>query len=208
VAGDLIMAEKVGVFGGSFDPIHFGHLNLAIQVFEKKLVDKIIFIPASCSPFKADKPPKANKEHRINMLKLAIEGLGFVSIDDIELQKEGVSYTIDTLRSLKEKFTNLRLIVAIDTAMEMDKWKNYQEVVKIAPLIVGRRENPVHFPSNMDTSLKEMINKNLTAIKYLDISSTDIRERLNKSLYCSHLVPAKVLDYIYQHKLYCLSDSK
>ena len=208
MAGDLIMAETVGIFGGSFDPIHFGHINLAIQIFEKKLVDKIIFIPASCSPFKVDKPPKANAEHRINMLKLALDGLDFATIDDIELKKEGVSYTIDTLRALKEKFADLRLIVAKDTALEMHKWQNYQDVIKIAPLLVGRRENHIHFPSDMDANLKEMINKNLTAIKYMDISSTDIRERLNKSLYCSHLVPAKVLDYIYQHKLYCLSDSK
>ena len=202
------MTEKVGVFGGSFDPIHFGHINLALQLYEKKLVDKIIFIPARCSPFKVDKPPKADGKHRINMLKLALEELAFASIDDIELKRDGISYTIDTIKLLKEKFTHLRLIAAQDVACEIHKWKNYQDIIEMAPLIIGKREEYLPNLQGMDENLKNMINKNLIPIKNMDISSTDIRERLKNSLYCSHLVSAKVLDYIYQHKLYCLSLSK
>ena len=202
------MAEKVGVFGGSFDPIHFGHINLVLQLYEKKLIDKIIFIPAHCSPFKVDKPPKADGEHRINMLKLALKELNFASIDDIEIKRDGVSYTIDTLQVLKEKFTHLHLITAQDVACEIHKWKDYQNLIEIAPLIVGKREGNLPDLTGMDENLKNMINNNLIPIKNMEISSTDIRERLKNSLYCSHLIPAKVLDYIYQHKLYCLSVSK
>ena len=202
------MAEKVGVFGGSFDPVHFGHINLALQLYEKKLVDKIIFIPAHCSPFKVDKPPKADGKHRINMLKLALEELGFMSVDDIELKRDGISYTIDTIKILKEKFTHLRLIAAQDVACEIHKWKDYQDLIEMVPLIIGKREENLANLQNMNENLKNMINKNLITIKNMDISSTDIRERVKNSLYCSHLVPAKVLDYIYQHKLYCLSHSK
>ena len=142
------------------------------------------------------------------MLKLALKDLGFTSVDDIELKRDGISYTIDTIKILKEKFTHLRLIAAQDVACEIHKWKDYQELIEMAPLIIGKREENLANLQNMNENLKNMINKNLITIKNMDISSTDIRERVKNSLYCSHLVPAKVLDYIYQHKLYCLSHSK
>jgi len=196
------MEEKIGVFGGSFDPVHFGHINLAIQLYEKKLVDKIFFIPAWCSPFKVNTPPKADANHRINMLKLALEGLDYFLIDDMEIKKNGVSYSIDTIKILKEKFTSLFFISAQDTACEIYKWKNYRLLIEMATLIVGKTSEKLSFPDNGDENLEKIIIKNLIPINNMDISSTDIRERLKNSLYCSHLLPAKVLDYIYQYKLY------
>lgn len=167
------MNKSIGFFGGSFDPIHFGHISLAVHLMEAHHLDEVLFCPAFCSPFKTTKPPIASPEHRLAMLKLALE-LPQFQITTLELDQKTPSYTVDTIRKLALK--GLRLLLSDEAASHLNKWKETNELVRLAPPLIGPRE--------------------------AHISSTDIRARLKQKLYCGHLVPAKVLDYIKRHKLY------
>ncbi len=167
--------KKIGFFGGSFDPIHFGHISLAIQLMESARLDEILFCPAYCSPFKATAPPIANGPERLAMLKLALDIPQF-KVCTLELEKKEASYTIDTLRSLKSEAVQLRLLLSDESAAQLEQWKETQELVALAPPLIGPRA--------------------------IQISSTDIRARLKKRLYCGHLIPAKTLDYILANRLY------
>lgn len=167
--------KKVGFLGGSFDPIHFGHISLAIQALEENQLDEILFCPAFCSPFKRDKPPMASSEHRLAMLKLALEIPQF-KITTLELEREGPSYTIDTIRALQKNNMKMRLILSDETASQLSQWRETEALIRLAPPLIGHRER--------------------------GISSTEIRERLKKGLYCGHLMPAKALSYIQKQELY------
>lgn len=167
--------KTVGFFGGSFDPIHFGHIALAIQLMEAHGLDEVLFCPAFCSPFKRETPPEASPEHRLAMLKLALDVPQF-KITTAEIDRGGASYTIDTIRGLEAKGVKLRLLLSDEAAAHLERWKEAEELVRLAPPLIAPRE--------------------------IQISSTEIRARLKKKLYCGHLIPAKALDYIRTHRLY------
>lgn len=182
---------NIGVFGGTFDPVHFGHLQLALSLFEQGGLDEIFWIPAKINPLKTVHPVSPN--HRLQMLKLALGDLPSFKILDMELSREGPSYTIDTLKILKKEYPNasFRLILGDDTLLQFPKWKSPDEIVKIAPPLVGTRsyeDTPTPFQK--------------IRTPFLEISATDIRERLSRGLYCGHLIPTKVLDYITLNGLY------
>lgn len=176
IQGAIISSIKtVGFFGGSFDPIHFGHIALAVQLMETHKLDEILFCPAFCSPFKTASPPIATPLQRLAMLKAALE-LPQFNITTLELDRPGPSYTIDTLRSLQTPKAHFRLLLSDEAAAHLDKWKETQELLRLAPPLISPRIFP--------------------------ISSTDVRARLKKNLYCGHLIPAKSLEYIQKHRLY------
>ena len=189
--------REVGIFGGTFDPIHFGHINLIIEMLEKSSLSEILICPTFLSPHKVDKPPLIKALHRLEMTKVSVEDIPNVSVSDIEIKRKGISYTIDTLKVLKKSLKNIRLIIAEDSLLSFDKWKDYEEILKIAPLLIGCRANfePLKVP-------KGIINKNFIRTKQFEITSTCIRERLKKNLYVKHLLPSKVLDYIIENGLY------
>lgn len=195
---------KIGIFGGSFDPIHLGHINLIIQIKEQKQLDKILFCPTFVSPFKQKNPPKASSKHRLEMLKIAIEPLDFAEIIDLEIKKAGPSYTIDTLRKLQEMFPkdDLFLVAGEDVLDHFSYWKEPENIVKIAKPLIGSRKQQCSSLKNLENSLKTIFETGFCPIKNFDISSTDIRERLQKKLYCGHLLLTKVIDYIHKHELY------
>lgn len=170
-----VVVKTVGFFGGSFDPIHFGHLSLARHLMEVHNLDEVLFCPAFCSPFKTKNPPFASGFHRLEMLKLALD-LPQFKICDWEIRQEGASYTIDTIRALQTEGVQFKLLLSEESALHLDQWKGIEELLTLADLLKG----PRHFPT----------------------SSTEIRERLKKNLDCRHLVPAKTLDYIKANRLY------
>lgn len=193
---------KRGFLGGTFDPIHNGHLHLALEMCERYALDEVIFCPAGCSPHKENTPPSASKEHRAHMVELAIMQIPQFSLCRIEVEKEGPTYTIDTLREIKEN--NLRdvfhLIFAQDILPKFDEWKEVEALVALAPPLVGSRSCKLSF------FLPEISKQlEIAQIPLMDISGTDLRERLRKRLYCRHLIPSNVLDYIYDNKLYFMS---
>jgi nicotinate-nucleotide adenylyltransferase len=182
--------RTIGFFGGAFDPIHFGHISLAIQLLEINGLDEVLFCPAFCSPFKTYAPPVASPQHRLALLRLALERIPHFRITTLEIDRGGPSYTIDTLRALKGESAKLRLLMSEETASQFNLWKESEELSRIAPPLVGSR-SPSHSSQ-----------RGYTPTKTMEISSTEIRARLKKGLYCGHLVPPKALDYIHSHRLY------
>lgn len=187
--------KRTGYFGGSFDPIHLGHLNLAIEITERHKLDEVFFVPTSQSPHKKANPPKASKEHRRAMTTAAISPLPQFTLLDLELQKTLPCYTIDTIESLIEMDKNRHyfLMMGEDSLEQLHTWKDVEKLLKLAPPLIGSRTKKAPIKS---------VEKGMTPIPILEISSTDIRARLQKGLYCGHLLPAKVWDYIQQHELY------
>ncbi len=189
--------EKVGIIGGTFDPIHHGHLITAQSVREIRNLDKIIFIPAYISPHKTN-VKTSSPEDRLNMLKLAIEGVDFFDVSDFEIKKHDISYTIDTLRELKKYYDDIELIIGYDNIFKFYTWKDPDEIMKLAKVIVLKRKSsqPVEFT---DKYVKQAI---FVQTRGIEISATDIRHRVHKGLPIHYLVPKEVEKYIIEHKLY------
>ena len=194
--------KKVGFFGGTFDPIHFGHLNLAINLLEKCFLDQVLFSPASISPEKTVNPPIASKEARKEMTALAIENIPEFSLFELELEQEGPSYTIDAINHLRRDSSDVQfhLVLGEDILPGLPSWKSVWELLELAPPLVGTR--PFDKLIYLSSDLLTYIEKGRVDTPMMEISSTDLRERLIKKKYCTHLVPAKVLDYIHTHDLY------
>ncbi len=189
--------SKVGIFGGTFDPIHHGHLITAQSVREIRDLDKIIFIPSFISPHKAD-VNSASPEHRMNMLKLAVEEVDFFEVSDYEIIKEGISYTIDTLKEFKKKYDELEFIIGYDNIFKFHTWKNPDEIMKITKILVLKRKSSLP-PPHEDKYVKSAI---FVETRGIEISATDIRKRVKQGMPIHYLVPEKVKEYIYSFNLY------
>ena len=189
--------KPIGIFGGTFDPIHLGHLITAQAVMELRALEKIIFIPAFISPHKVEiKNLKA--EHRLNMVKLAISGIPCFEYSDIEVKRESISYSIDSLRELKKKYHQLELIIGYDNIFDFDTWKEPDEILKLAKLIVLRRRTSIE-PLKKDKYFQSAVFVDTPTV---EISSSEIRQRIENNLPVNFLVPPEVKDYIYKYELY------
>ncbi|MCR2032562.1 nicotinate (nicotinamide) nucleotide adenylyltransferase [Anaerofustis stercorihominis] len=194
---------KVGFIGGSFNPIHNGHINLALAGKNEFDLDKVIFIPNSINPIKENKS-KVSTEDRVKMVELAIEDYDDFEIDTYEVDKKGISYTIDTVEYLKNKYNDLYFIGGADLIFELHKWKDYEKLLKEVDFIIAGR-NPYKLPQLEDKvnelNKKYDININiLKNFKMIDLSSSEIRNNIlsNKSL----KIPKKVAEYIIKNNLY------
>ena len=197
--------KRIGYFGGTFDPIHFGHLNLLVQIMEKCNLDEILISPAYISPHKLDTPPFASPEDRMKMAALATLDIPNVKLINDEINNHKISYTIDVLNLLVERLKDSRiyLIMAEDVFDKFHLWKDYEKILDQVNLLIGcsldyKKDLNGIYPEKFLETLK----KSFVRIDNLEISSTQIRNRLKDKLYCGHLVSAKVLDYIYQNQLY------
>lgn len=183
----------IAFFGGSFDPIHIGHILIARDVHELCNIEKIYFMPAFISPFK--KPPTATPIQRLNMLKLALEDEPWAFIEDLELKQEKISYTFDSAMLLKDKYqTAPTFIIGKDAFLSLEKWYRYEELMKIARFIVVNR--------NMYENLKTKDNIIFCNTRYIEISSSEIRDRLRQRKSVKYMLPDKVLDYILRERIY------
>src|SRR5690606_26131897 len=127
--------KAVGIFGGTFDPIHIGHLITAQVVKEIRGLEKIIFIPAFVSPHKTDKQ-HTSPLHRLEMLKFAILNNRSFEYSEFEIEKQEVSYSIDTIKMLKKKYSSIELIIGYDNLLVFDSWKDPDEIVNLVKLVV------------------------------------------------------------------------
>ncbi|WP_297886929.1 nicotinate (nicotinamide) nucleotide adenylyltransferase [Sulfurihydrogenibium sp.] len=203
----------IALFGGSFDPVHLGHLRIAEDVREFFGLEKIVFIPAFISPLKSF--TNASAEDRVNMLNLAIKDNPFFEVSDYEIKKGGKSFTIDTAKHYQQILSHKPVfILGSDSILTLHKWKNPDELLKIANFIVVGRGKDNY--KTIFQYLKKMFNftdiyyneKNIKNGVYfydsrrIDISSTEIRERvrLNKSI--KYLTTKEVEDYIHRKNLY------
>jgi nicotinate-nucleotide adenylyltransferase len=204
------MGKLIGIFGGSFDPIHIGHLNLAAEMMEAHYLHEVWFCPAAQNPLKHN--VTAGAEQRLEMLRLAIEGQPRFRILETEIKKEGPSYTIDTLEALSleqegsAEPNTFALILGYDAAKGFHLWHRPDEIITYAFPLVGRRINEVEEGPEGEfegsPEVIEALKKGLTPTRIMEISSIEVRYRLRKGKYCGHLVPGKVLDYISKHHLY------
>jgi nicotinate-nucleotide adenylyltransferase len=189
--------SKLGIFGGTFDPIHLGHLITAQSVLEIRKLEKILFIPSYISPHKTDQVITEGK-YRLKMVELAIEGNKHFEVSDYELNKKDISFTVETLYKVSQKYKNIELIIGIDNLLEFDTWKNPDKILELAKLVVLKRRVE-------DEKLRK--NKFYKAADFVDtplieISSSEIRERVKNNLSIDFLVPSKVNQYIQKHNLY------
>ena len=197
------------IFGGTFDPVHNAHIALAEKVLEKDLADEIMFVPAAKPPHKLDKPITAS-EHRMAMLNLLLEENHAFSLSDYEIiNKRKTSYTVNTLRALQAAYPDRRfkLIMGMDNFREFDSWHRYQEILDSYDLIIftrpGSRKLSLgliqeKFGAKVAASLERSIIDDLS----LDLSSTDIRRKVNEGEEISDLVHPAVAEYIRENGLY------
>lgn len=191
---------KIGLFGGSFNPIHFGHINLAIELKERASLDEVWFIPAAHSPFRLDEKMVAD---RLKMVELAVSGIEGFKVLDLEFKRPPPSYTIDTVREIFKLHPGYQffLLFGQDVALGFENWKESLEIVRLIPLLVGSRKK-IDLEKIGSKEIKLAILKGIIETPLLDIEATVIRNRLKNKQYCGHLVPAKVLDFIEQNQVY------
>jgi nicotinate-nucleotide adenylyltransferase len=199
--------RRIGIMGGTFNPVHKGHLTLARAAMDEFVLDKVIFIPAGMPPHK--KPGEViDKEHRYKMAKMSIKGFSKFLISRIELERKGVSYAVDTFNELKKKYgekAKLFYIMGLDSINEILEWKKPLELFKLCEFIVSTRPGSrirtfkrlVRFPPLQ----KEVDKIHLMELKE-NISSSDIRERLKSGKSVKGLLPRAVENYIQKHGLY------
>lgn len=198
--------EKIGIMGGTFDPIHNGHLILAEYARTTFGLDKILFIPTGKPPHK-DKDSISSNSHRYNMTLFAINSNPYYLISSIEIQRESIAYTIDTIKYLKSKFnyTDFYFILGSDSLYQIHKWKDYKELLGLCNFIVAKRQDLDN--DNLKVKIKELSELYGSPLSILespliDISSTEIRNRVKKGLSIKYLVPESVEQYIEKNKLY------
>lgn len=211
----------LGIFGGSFDPIHLGHTQSAQSVADELGLSKVHIIPAYISPLKstASMLPQANTQQRCDMVKIACQQNTLFYSDPRELKRAGPSYTVDTLKELKAQYPQqtLHFIIGMDSLISFTRWHKYQEILKLCHLVVNTR--PHHEITQLDTKTQALLNKHLATDKsqllnvsfgkiYLakpisyDISSTEIRERITQQQSYQSLLHPKIVEYIDKNQLY------
>ena len=191
--------NRLGIFGGTFNPPHMGHLIISQRILALANLDKIIFIPSSISPHKRD-ARLAPSDKRYQMTKLATEGNPKFEVSDIEIKRGGVSYTIDTLLAIRDLYpgTSLFLIIGIDNWVEFNSWKSPSEILAIADLLVMNR------PGFKNTEISHIHDKNVKFIDVpnIEISGTMIRLDIKSGRSIKYLVPPSVEQYIAHYALY------
>ena len=202
------MVTRIGIFGGSFDPIHIGHLLLAELCCESLELDQVRFLVANVSPFKTDTQP-ANKKDRAEMVKLAIGGNPKFEIDTREIDRGGVSYTIDSVRSIEAEFLNskLFLLMGADAIQDIAKWREPRELFELAtPCVisrggVGEPQWEVLRPYIDALRLSEIMKAKVIAPQ-IEVSSYDLRERIKQGKSVRYQIPSAVETFIREQRLY------
>lgn len=192
---------RVGLLGGSFDPVHRAHLLLAHAALEHLELDQVQIIPAG-QPWQ--RPALgATPEHRLNMLRLATKGLDKVEINPIEIQRTGPTYTIDTIEALEQSHAYV-WILGSDQLANFCSWRSWQDIAQRVQLAVAQRPGSILTPPLALSQWLQAQNRTLAVMPFepLDISATAIRQRLALQQYASDLIPEVVEQYIHEHGLY------
>lgn len=184
-----------GVLGGSFDPVHHGHLIAADRATEALGLDTVLFVPCARQPLKPQ-DPVASTDRRLTMLRLAIGGYSRFALETCELERPAPSYTIDTLRLLRERWPQERLVLILgaDAAAELPRWRAADEVARIAEIAVLTRPGAPEVTSAFV--------KHLVATPAIEISASDIRARRLTGKSIRYLTPESVVQYIERNGIY------
>jgi nicotinate-nucleotide adenylyltransferase len=214
-------SDPIGILGGTFDPIHYGHLRLAEEVADACGLTHVLLIPAAAPNLRAQ--PRTSAMHRLQMTRIAAQGNSRLGVDDRELKRAGTTYTVDTLRELRAQFgdrTPLALILGADAFLRLPAWSRWHQLFELAHIVVATRPGTaleasisecaeLHDqwrsrgrmdPRAINTQAAGMIA--VVGIPMLDISATDVRLRLKRKASARYLLPQAVLDYIEANNLY------
>jgi len=197
---------RLGIFGGTFDPPHVGHLLAASDVFEQLALDRLLFVPAAIQPLKASRTT-APAAHRLAMVRLTIGPDPRFGVDSVELDREGLSYSVDTLREFARQFPSAELffLVGADVLSTFAQWRDPHTVLELATLAVMTRRAENGTQELDDTiSLDAELARRMTrvATRRFDVSSTEIRERVRAGRSIHGFVTDAVAEYIGSHGLY------
>ncbi|MEJ2635797.1 MAG: nicotinate-nucleotide adenylyltransferase [Calditrichia bacterium] len=193
--------KKIGLFGGTFDPIHNGHLIIAEYLRVELDLEEIWFIPARIHPLK-NNTDITSAEDRLNMLKLAIDGDQHFRIDDLELRREGISYTIDTIDALHENYRHLSpefyFFIGMDNVNELHQWKEPKQILTKSKVVAFGR--PGFTPHEKAKEFLPYIR--FVHVPLLEISSTFVRKRIREGLSVRYIIADSVFKYIQEKQLY------
>lgn len=189
---------RIGVFGGTFDPPHVGHLLLAADACEALSLDRLIFVPAGAQPFKVETPAVATPENRLEMVSLAAGDDPRYAVEDTEIRREGLSYTVDTLEEIARNNprAELFLLIGEDTLSGFSGWKQPQRIRELATLAVMQRTG------SSDSTEPRAKGVLAMSTRRVDVSSTEIRKRLADGKSIRGFVPDPVERYIASRGLY------
>ena len=186
------MTARIGVFGGTFDPVHVGHLAIALAALESVPLDRVLFVPVRRSPLK-DRDPLASTADRVAMLETAIASEPRFALSRAELEREGVSYTVDTLEELRSQ-GELFLILGSDALADLARWRAPDRIRELATILVAARPGA--------PELDAMHGARTFDAPRLDISSRELRARAARGMSLRYLVPDAVWEHIKRHGLY------
>ena len=189
--------QRIGIFGGSFDPVHLAHLLVAQAAREELDLERLFLIPAAQSPFKPDRRPSLPQE-RVRLLRLALAGKTWCDVDEQELQRGGVSYTIDTVRDYARRFPGAQrfYLIGADHLPQLTKWRAADEVARLVEFVAIPR------PGQAETPFPAPFRGRWLKGFPLGISSSEIRARVKAGLPIDHLVPSPVAEAIRNNGLY------
>lgn len=192
-------AEKIGIIGGTFNPVHYGHLFIALQARECFGLDMVVFVPCCFPPHKEGYTELAGSEDRYRMVLLAIESNPFFVISSAELERGGKSYSIETVDEFKRKYgaeSRIYFIIGMDSLNELSEWKDIDKLAEKCEFIAAKR------PGWTEKELRWKDRCRIMEVPLLEISSSDIRKRIKEGRSIRYLVPETVEDYISNHCLY------
>ncbi len=184
------------IIGGSFNPLHIGHLFLAEEAFVQFACKQVIFVPSHSSAHKHDRT-SVSPEARFSMVSLAVDGLEWITVDDCEIKRGGVSYSIDTIRQLERTYSfeeKPGFVIGDDLVADFHLWKDYEMLLNKVEIIVAHRM----YPEKVNVPFPHQYLNNVL----IPISSSDIRERIREGDAYRFLIPEKVYHYIRENKLY------
>jgi nicotinate-nucleotide adenylyltransferase len=186
----FIELQKIGIYGGTFDPVHHAHLILARLALERFALERIVFVPTRLSPHKNNSV--ATPEARLQMLRSAIEGEAQFEVDDCELQREPPSYTIDTVEKLRQKYqgAHLFLLIGDDNLAGLPSWRGFEDLRHMVTFVVLQR------------AFTPVVHEYLGVDRRIDISATEIRNRIASGCSIQYLVPGSVEQIIRTRGLY------
>jgi len=212
-ASDLLREHRIGVLGGSFDPVHNGHLVIARQAIQKHDLPCVLFVPNNIPPHKGARAV-APIEHRLEMVRLAIAGEDRFELSTIELERAGPSYSYTTVLELKRRYPGAEIlfIVGSDCLYELDSWYRARELAEAVRFVVVAREASLAEPLRAVSAFLpertlERIRADAVAIDPVEISSTHVRQQAAAGRSIRGLVPEPVRDYIERKGLYRLLGS-
>jgi nicotinate-nucleotide adenylyltransferase len=196
---------RVGVIGGTFDPIHIGHLILAEGAHDVLQLERVFFVPAGQPPHKRSLRITAS-QHRLQMVRLAIEGNGCFAISRVDLDRAGPSYTVDTIRLLQEAWgpdTRIHFLIGGDSLSELPTWHQPERLIEICQVVAVPRPGYEPDLEALDHEIPGAADRvQVLRTPLVDLSATAIRDRVRNGRSIRYLVPQAVEQYIYRHRLY------